>query len=71
MFVFVLQLKKQAEITAAQQAAIEAKERAEAERKAKRQGELAEVCASDGSSNRHSKGRGTVQCGAACQWKPG
>lgn len=40
---FVLQLKKQAEITAAQQAAIEAKERAEAERRAKRQAELAEV----------------------------
>lgn len=38
-----LQLKKQAEITAAQQAALEAKERAEAERKAKRQAELAEV----------------------------
>lgn len=31
-------------MTAAQQAAIEAKERAEAERKAKRQTELAEVC---------------------------
>jgi hypothetical protein len=37
-------LKKQAEMTAAQQSAIEAKERAEAERKAKRQAELAEVC---------------------------
>lgn len=36
-------MKKQAEITAAQQAAIEAKERAEADRKAKRQAELVEV----------------------------
>lgn len=43
MLVSCLQLKKQAELTAAQQAAIEAKERAEAERKAKRQAELAEV----------------------------
>lgn len=40
----LLQLKKQAEIRAAQQEALEAKERAEAERKAKRQAELSEVC---------------------------
>lgn len=56
---FPVQLKKQAEITAAQQAAIEAKERAEAARKAKRQAELAEVrvcvfvCAVKGNAQQH------------------
>jgi hypothetical protein len=42
-----LQLKKQTEIQAAQQAALEAKEQAEQLRKGMRELELAEVCSSE------------------------